>query len=171
MLKPVSFLVTLVLVGGCPSIPLIYWWGTSLQCCLFSVCAGGSLLQSPSCPLLQCWKFLHSQFNAEGSPHSSRSPLCQKPPLRLPASCGSHAALELGCGFMKQMGCSVQRSLMKNAAIPSCNSDCGSQLFPPCSGYQQSWEICYLRLRRKPVQYKNTFRLFCFSCFSSSAHL
>lgn len=106
-----------------------------------------------------------------GSLSSPRSPLCQKPPLKLPASCVSHVALETGCGVTKQMGCSVQRSLMKNAAIPSCNSDCGSQLFSLCSGYQQSWEICYLRLRRKLVQYKNTFHLFCFSCFSSNAHL
>lgn len=77
--------------------------------------------------------------------------------IRPATSYVSHVALEIGCGITKQMGCSVQRSLMRIAAIPSCSSDCGSQLFPPCSGYQQSWEICYLRLRRKAVQYKNTF--------------
>lgn len=91
----------------------------------------------------------HSLFNTKASLSKSRNPLHQIPPLRPPASCVSHVALEIVCNIMKQTGYCVQRSLRRNAAFPSCKCDCTSQLLPPCSGYQLSSETCYLRLRTK----------------------
>lgn len=154
MLKPVRFLVPLVLLGGCSRIPLIYWLETRFERHLLNFRAGGFLLQTQSrCPLLWCWQLLHSQFNREASLFSSRNPLSQITPLRPPTSCASHVALEIGCNVIKQMGSCVQRSLLRNAAFPNCNWDCRSQLLPPCSGYQPSSETCYLRLRRKGFIY------------------